>query len=193
MNWTEYKRLRAIEDNKPVYRKAKQWGFILYLSENKDINEEIERLSSLPKEDVVYIIFSVNKPIKVIQGFVKLSKRSRVGILHRLIGWAQFTVCPTPKTVRILIADIRSKPFSMEFSNRDEVVQGRRDFHAFKCAVASGKFTTEQLKICFPTLFEKNIAFVRQTIERESKSKYRTTPFPNIPNTPSNPHPNPYG
>lgn len=136
-----------------LYRpKATQWSFTL----PSFSSEDIDRISSLPSTDVLYITFAIRDDDtgrSFLQGFVKTTRRCRVNLLVRLIGWGIFTICPTPTCVRQIMMDIQMNRSFKEFGDVAAAqFQGfRKDVIAFKTSAAAG-LNIDELKTLYPNI-----------------------------------------
>ena len=83
---------------KDYRRKASQWSFT-YPAFTVDAVDRISKLHEV-SEDVLYMTFSIledDNTGRYLEGFVKMSRRCRVGPLRRLIGPAIVTIVHNPK------------------------------------------------------------------------------------------------
>ena len=80
--------------SKDTRGKAKQWSVVI-----PKVNEEqMEKLSKLSREEFPFVTFAVcvdDVGNRFIQGFIKSSRRRRLGPIRTLIGPSIITMCPS--------------------------------------------------------------------------------------------------
>jgi len=143
-----------MSESKDYRRKASQWAFTLPSFSANDI----VRLSLLISSEILYVAFAIcddDTGNRYIQGFVKTSKRLRIGALVRLMGHAIFSIVGSSGALTDLLTEIQlNKNESFEFGdvtacNR----QGQRnDISMFKHTVKTGTFSMDMLKVLFPNI-----------------------------------------
>jgi hypothetical protein len=155
---------------KEYERKAVHWSFIIPSFKDDDI----ERLSNLPSEDITYIAFAIcddDTGNRYIQGFIKMPRRCRVAYLVRLIGHGIWSVCTTPASVIHTLTEIQTRSVFKEFGELPTVItQGfRKDLASFKLAAEAG-LTKDQLLVLYPTVCARYPGFVNSHIRELKQS-----------------------
>ena len=105
--------LAQIEFGSDTRRKGSQWGFTMSSYDQA----VVDRLSNLPPEDVLYVTFATlegDTGNHYIQGYIKTTRRFRVGKLKDLIGPAIFTIV---SHVIYLLVEIQLQSAYSEFGD----------------------------------------------------------------------------
>jgi hypothetical protein len=146
-------------------RQAVQWQFTLPSFSDADI----ERLSTLPLEDITYVAFAIRDDDTgnhYLQGFVKTSRRRRLAYMVRLIGYGMWSTCSTSATVTRILTEIQTSPGFKEFGEvGTALTQGfRQDLASFKVAVEAG-LTKDQLLVLYPGVCARFPGFVNSHLQ----------------------------
>jgi hypothetical protein len=151
-------------------KKAVQWSFTL----PSFCDAVIERLSTLPPEDITYVGFMIRDDDtgnRYLQGFLKTSRRRGIAYLVRLIGYGMWNTCSSPSTVTRILREIQTSPGFKEFGELGTVnAQGfRKDLSSFKLAAEAG-LTKDQLLLLYPRVCAQYPGFVNRHIRENKKT-----------------------
>jgi hypothetical protein len=151
-------------------RQASQWGFTMASYDGT----VIDRLSSLPPEDVLYVTYATiedDTGNRYLQGYIKTSRRFRVDKLKDLIGPAVFTI--VTRVLDILV-EIQLQASYSEFGDpKTARLSGfRNDLMAFKDGIKHRVLAPDKLKTRHPRLFEDYprlaAKYIRETLSLQS-------------------------
>lgn len=148
---------------KDTRRKGSQWGFVIPMS--LTTTATVDHLSNLSiNKDALYVAFAIcndDSGNSYLQGYVKTSRRCRVGVVKSLIGQAIFT--NTPYAPDVLI-EIYLKPNFKESGDAGKEAKFRENVTSFKY-FASANYTIDQLMESFPHICTRYPGVVHRYIK----------------------------